>query len=167
MGEITIGKFTYICSAINRKGAANNIVIGKYCSIAEGVVFDSGFGHNTSNISTYPFHTMDSTVKSNVTHKGDIIIGNDVWIGDNVTIMSGVTIGDGAIIGTKSVVTRNIPPYAIACGLPARVVKYRFSKGHISDLLSIKWWDWEDSKVLSEAHLLADTDIRVFLEKHS
>lgn len=80
-------------------------------------------------------------------NKGDIIIGNDVWIGYEAVILSGVTIGDGAIIGARAVVTRDVPPYTIVGGVPAKAIKKRFSEDTISSLLSLQWWDWSQEKI--------------------
>ena len=89
--------------------------------------------------------------KSNITtawdNKGDIIIGNDVWIGYEAVILSGVTIGDGAIIGARAVVTRDIPPYTIAAGLPAKPIRRRFDVETIAQLEELRWWDWEEEKI--------------------
>lgn len=100
--------------------------IGKFCSIACG----AKFLFNSAN------HA-----------KGDIIIGNDVWIGYEAVILSGVTIGDGAIIGARAVVTRDVPPYTIVGGVPAKAIKKRFSEDTISSLLSLQWWDWSQEKI--------------------
>lgn len=94
-------------------------------------------------------------------------IGNDVWIGEGALILSGVTIGDGAVIGARSVVSKDIPPYAIAAGNPCRILKYRFPEEKISELLKIKWWNWETDKITSNANYLMNTDINVFINKFS
>ena len=98
--------------------------------------------------------------------KGDIVVGNDVWIGHGVTILSGVTIGDGAVIGACSVVSKNIPPYAIAYGNPIRVVRYRFSKEIIEKLLKIAWWDRGEQFVKDNADLLLDeNNVELFIKR--
>jgi virginiamycin A acetyltransferase len=91
--------------------------------------------------------------------KGDTIIGNDVWIGYESLIMPGVKIGDGAVIAAKSVVVKDIPPYVIAGGNPARPIKQRFSDAEIQLLLEIKWWDWEIEKITRNIHLIMESDI--------
>jgi serine acetyltransferase len=98
--------------------------------------------------------------------KGDIIIGNDVWIGAKSTIMSGVKIGDGAVIGSGSVVAKDVPPYAIVVGNPAKVIKYRFDEQQIENLLEIAWWNWPEHKIKEEAMLLWSKDINYFIDKH-
>jgi acetyltransferase-like isoleucine patch superfamily enzyme len=104
--------------------------------------------HRVDWISTYPFPAFTDKfpeakgIEQFVTTKGDVTIGNDVWIGQHVTILSGVTIGDGAVIGAHSVVGKSIPPYAIAVGNPARVIRYRFDEKTIEMLLKIQWWNW-------------------------
>ena len=93
-------------------------------------------------------------------NKGDIIIGNDVWIGYGAVILSGVTIGDGAIIGTNALVTKDVPPYTIAGGIPAKPLKKRFSEEKISALMKIKWWDWSEEEILKNLKFIksGDTD---------
>jgi hypothetical protein len=95
--------------------------------------------------------------------RGDIVIGSDVWIGLNVFIGSGVTIGDGAVIGAHAVVTRDVPPYAVAGGNPARVIRYRFSETQIEALLAIRWWDWSDEVVDRYLPLITSPDIDAFI----
>lgn len=153
MGNLKIGEYTY--GNVARRGEMNDVNIGKYCSIAKGVVVDCGFGHNITYASTYPFNSnFGIDVPHNVVCKGDINIGNDVWIGEDVMIMSGVTIGDGAIIGARSLVTKDVPPYSIFAGSPAKFLRYRFNPFQIEKLLEIKWWDWGHEKILNNAHLL-------------
>jgi serine acetyltransferase len=98
--------------------------------------------------------------------KGNITIGNDVWIGAKSTIMSGVKIGHGAVIGSGSVVAKDVPPYAIVVGNPAKVIKYRFDEQQIKDLQNIAWWNWDESKIKEESMILWSKDINYFIEKH-
>lgn len=133
--KITVGKGTYGVIDIKTYGGQNcNLRIGNYCSIADDTVFILGGEHSYNRISTYPFKAnfLEEPESQN---KGDIIIQDDVWIGYGSTILSGVNIGQGAIIGAKSVVAKDIPPYAIFVG--NKVVKYRFSENIIRKLLQI------------------------------
>lgn len=128
----------------SRKNAP--VQIGKYCAIAYGLRIRprnhyTGYANLQDKFqSRYQLPKLDSI-------KGPVIIGNNVWIGDNVLILSGVTVGDGAVLGAGSIVTRDIPPYSIAVGNPARVIKKRFSDKIIEQLLRIKWWDWPEDKI--------------------
>jgi acetyltransferase-like isoleucine patch superfamily enzyme len=99
------------------------------------------------------------------TTKGNVVIGNDVWIGFGAIILSGVTIGDGAAIGACSVVTRDVPPYAIAAGNPAQIIRYRFPEEIVATLLRIKWWDWPEDKVKENLHLICSDSMGVFIKK--
>lgn len=140
----------------------DKLIIGKFCMIASDVTFImNGANHLTDAISTYPFaifgngweNAMDGKTYPT---KGDTIIGNDVWIGHKVTIMPGVKIGDGAIIATRSVVTKDVAPYSIVGGNPAKELKKRFSEEEITQLLEIKWWDWEIDRITRNVqHLTA------------
>lgn len=168
MGEIKIGDHSY--DAPIRRGSMNNIIIGKYCSIAEGVIFDSGFNHNMDFVSTFPFNEKLKECKHLTGHplcKGDIVIGNDVWIGEDAMIMSGVTVGDGAVIAARAIVTKDVEPYAMVAGMPAKFKKFRFRKDQIASLLKIKWWSWPDEKVKENAHLLMNKDIDKFISSHN
>lgn len=98
--------------------------------------------------------------------KGDIIIGNDVWIGEGAVIMGGVNIGSGAVIATNAVVTKNVEPYSIVAGIPARVVKMRFDDVSIGKLLKIAWWDWSDEEITIAGRYLMSTDVSGFIEKY-
>lgn len=133
----------------------DKLVIGKFCSIACGArfLFNSA-NHTMDSLSTYPFplffeewESDRKDVAASWDNKGDIIIGNDVWIGYEAVILAGVTIGDGAVIGTRALVTKDILPYTIVGGVPARPIRKRFSEETISSLLEIKWWDWPKEKI--------------------
>jgi acetyltransferase-like isoleucine patch superfamily enzyme len=152
-----------------RRGTMNEIKIGKYCSIAEGLILDGGFSHNTSFISTYPFNHNWPGFENQNGHpvcKGDIIIGNDVWIGEGCMIMSGVTIGNGAIIAARSIVTKDVEAYSMVGGSPAKVLKMRFDDDQIRMLQEIKWWDWSEEKVKSNVKFIMSSDIDHFLSLH-
>lgn len=133
----------------------DKLKIGKFCSVACGAKFlFTSANHAMKSLSTYTFpiffEEWDLDVK-NITsawdNKGDIIIGNDVWIGYEAVILSGVKIGDGAVIGTRAVVTKDVPPYTIVGGVPARPIRKRFSDDIISELLRIQWWNWPADKI--------------------
>lgn len=139
-----IGRYTYHHN-LKVSGEAN-LFIGQFCSIAPEVRIFLGENHNTDCITTYPFgHVFLDVFKvENDNHpssRGDVVIGNDVWIGFRSTIMSGVTIGDGAVIAANSHVVKDVAPYEIVGGNPARHIRYRFDKETIARLLELKWWD--------------------------
>lgn len=133
----------------------DRLVIGKFCSIACGAKFlFTSANHTMRSLSTYTFpiffEEWGLDVK-NITdawdNKGDIVIGNDVWIGYEAVILSGVTIGDGAIIGSRAVVTKDVPPYTIVGGVPAKPIRKRFDEETIGQLLALRWWDWDKNKI--------------------
>ncbi len=133
----------------------DKLIIGRFCSIACGTrfLFNSA-NHTMTSLSTYTFPLFfeewgldRKEISSSWDNKGDIIIGNDVWIGYEAVILAGVTIGEGAIIGTRSVVTKDVPPYTVVGGVPAKPIKKRFSEEAISSLLEIKWWNWSKEKI--------------------
>ena len=146
----------------------DKLIIGKFCSIACGVrfLFNSA-NHTLSSLSTYTFPLFyeewdlkQQDVVNSWDNKGDIIIGNDVWIGYEAVILSGVTVGDGAIIGTRAVVTKDVPPYTIVGGVPAKPIKKRFSEDTIVSLLKIKWWDWPKEKITNNLSAIQSGDIK-------
>lgn len=133
----------------------DRLIIGRFCSIGCGAKFlFNSANHTVSSLSTYPFPLFFEEwelEKKNVTdswdNKGDIIIGNDVWIGYEAVIMAGVTIGDGAIIGTRAVVTKDVSPYTIVGGIPAKSIRKRYSEETIDLLTELKWWDWPEERI--------------------
>ncbi len=146
----------------------DKLIIGKFCSIACGArfLFNSA-NHSLSSLSNYPFpifYEEWGLKRENVTdawdNKGDIVIGNDVWIGYESVILAGVTIGDGAIIGTRAVVTKDVPPYTIVGGVPAKIIRKRYSDEVISELLHIKWWDWEKQKIAKHINAIQQGNIQ-------
>ena len=166
--NISVGEFTMYNDFVNdpMQFERNNVlyqypinhdklIIGKFCSIACGAkfIFNSA-NHTLSSVSTYPFPIFFEEWGLNIKdvaaawdNKGDIIIGNDVWIGYEAVIMAGVTVGDGAIIGTRAVVTKDVPPYTIVGGVPAKPIRKRFDNDTLDELLKIRWWDWPEEKI--------------------
>jgi virginiamycin A acetyltransferase len=149
----------------------DQLIIGKFCMIASGVTFImNGANHLSESISAYPFaifggdwaQAMDG---KSYPSKGDTRIGNDVWIGYNATIMPGVHVGDGAIIAANATVTKDVAPYAIVGGNPAREVKKRFSEADIQALLELQWWNWDIEKITQHVHLLTAGDVQELLRQ--
>jgi virginiamycin A acetyltransferase len=141
--------------------------IGKFCSIAENLQFIVRGAHMIDWITTYPFQAlwdMDVPLHDLPPHS-PITIGNDVWIAANVKIKQGVSIGDGAVLATECFVTKDVPPYAVVGGNPAKIIKYRFTEEQIKDLLEIKWWDWEDEEIKKIVPLLVSNNIDEFIKK--
>lgn len=147
----------------------DRLVIGKFCSLACGVrfLFNSA-NHALGSLSTYPFPIFwgeewgidKSEVASAWDNRGDIVVGSDVWIGYEAVVMAGVTIGDGAIVASRAVVTRDVPPYAIVGGVPARVIKYRFDPATVECLLGIRWWEWPAEKIRRALPLIRGGKVR-------
>ncbi|HEX8505411.1 MAG TPA: CatB-related O-acetyltransferase [Hymenobacter sp.] len=146
----------------------DRLVIGKFCMIASGVEFVmNGANHLSTAVSAYPFAVFGGDWAEAMTGKayptkGDTRVGNDVWIGYRATIMPGVTIGDGAIIGACAVVTRDVPPYTIMGGNPARVIRPRFDAPVTARLLALAWWNWPVEKITRHVALLTG-DVDAFL----
>jgi virginiamycin A acetyltransferase len=143
----------------------DKLIIGKFCMIASGVEFImNGANHMVNALSAYPFAIFgngwqEAMAGKEYPFKGSIEIGNDVWIGYKAVIMAGVKIGDGAIIGAYSVVTKDVEPYAIVGGNPAREIKKRFSEQVIKELLEIQWWNWDREKLTNNVQHLTGNDV--------
>ena len=150
-------------------GEGATLQIGAFCSIADDVLILLGGEHRIDWVTTYPFSYFwpaGKNIKGFPMSKGDVIIGNDVWIGTEAIILSGVNIGDGAVIGARAVVTKDVPPYAIVVGNPARVVQYRFDEATIQRLLEIKWWEWNDLRISKALHFLLSSKVDLFLNAY-
>ncbi|MFA5077646.1 MAG: CatB-related O-acetyltransferase [Candidatus Micrarchaeia archaeon] len=167
-GNVTVGRHTYGLFESTIISREQKIEIGKYCSFASGVKILSWGEHRVGLASNFP-------IKTRITHrhlgknldafsKGPVTIGNDVWIGTNAIILSDVRIGDGAVVGAGAVVTKDVPPYAIVGGVPANVIRFRFSREIIDRMERIRWWDWPDGEVEKNLDLFYGP-IERFVEK--
>lgn len=144
----------------------DKLFIGKFCSIACGAKFLMNCANHTlSSLSSYTFPLFGEEWEHGITpdqswdNRGDIVIGNDVWIGFDAVVMAGVTIGNGSIIGTRAVVTKDVPPYTIVGGTPAKSIRRRFSQDDIDFLQEIKWWDWSAEKISAAIPYIQSGDI--------
>jgi virginiamycin A acetyltransferase len=181
--NIIVGDYTYYDDFENVENFEKNVkylfdftgdklIIGKFCMIASGVSFImNGANHLTDSISTYPFAVFGNGWENamdgkSYPYKGDTIVGNDVWIGYNATIMAGVNIGDGAIIAANSTVTKDVDPYSIVGGNPAREIRKRFPDDVIRKLLDLRWWDWDADKITRNVQYLTDPNIEKLLNAH-
>lgn len=163
---ITIGEHSYGTPTVLKWDESTPIKVGRYCSIAGNVTILAGGNHRMDWVSTFPIQMKLKNQGDPPGHpytRGPITIGNDVWIGYGTCILSGVDIGDGACIAAWSVVTRDVPPYAVTGGNPAQIIKKRFGDQEIAELLKIRWWDWPDEKVMKYAYLLNSPDINEFI----
>ncbi|MGX5735352.1 CatB-related O-acetyltransferase [Bosea thiooxidans] len=143
----------------------DRLIIGKFVAIAQAAQFImNGANHPLGGFSTFPFQMFglgdpDALKRPGPNNRGDMVIGNDVWIGREAVIMPGVTIGDGAIIGTRAQVTKDVPPYAVVAGNPGRIVRMRFAPEIVSELLAIRWWDWDAEKIARNVAAIQGADI--------
>ena len=166
---MSVGRHTYGMSHVTITGNQKHrqLLVGSFCSLANCQVF-LGEGHHTEWVSTFPFGAFPSFPsvlgQDMVAEKGNVVIGNDVWIGSGATIMSGVKVGDGAVVAANSHVCRDVPPFAIVGGNPARCIRMRFSDDVIRRMLDLKWWDFPDEAVNRLAHLLCSPNIEEFLQ---
>jgi len=164
-----IGDFTYGRPHVITFTQKTKLKIGKFCSISANVKIFLGANHRTDWVSTYPFPSLEKEwpeakkIAGHPSSKGDVIIGNDVWIGEGAVIFSGVKIGDGAVIGGRSVVTKNVKPYTVIAGNPAKVIRKRFDDDTIEKLLTIQWWNWPVKKIKNNVHLICSDRVNEFI----
>ncbi len=145
---------------------ADKLIVGSFCSIGTGAAFimAGNQGHRNDWISTFPFFWMPEVpafegAQNGFLPAGDTVIGNDVWIGSEAIVMPGVTIGHGAVIGTRALVARDVEPYTIVGGNPARPIRKRFEERQIAMLLEMQWWDWPEDRLHGAMPLLTSGDV--------
>lgn len=175
--NIIVGDYTYYHDTKGADGfeernvlyheefVGDRLIIGKFCQIAMDAQFIMNASmHQMSGFSTYPFAIFNEnwakSYEADFPYLGDTVIGNDVWIGYKATIFPGVQIGDGAIIGSRVMVTKNVPPYTIVGGNPAKMIRHRFDETTIKELLEIQWWDWPIETILGHLPEITGADIK-------
>jgi acetyltransferase-like isoleucine patch superfamily enzyme len=165
-----IGEFTYGRPKVRFPELGRKLIIGRYCSIADKVEILLGGNHRVDWVTTYPFSALMDLwpsaprAKDYHTSRGDVAIGHDVWLGSGAIIMSGVTIGNGAVVAAHALVTKDVPPYAIVGGVPAKVIKFRHTEEQREELLRIRWWDWPREDIREAAPLLSSPEVDRFIE---
>ena len=164
-----IGDWTYGYLEVQEWSDGTTLKIGKFCSLAQGVTIVLGGEHRTDWVTTFPaspFFKSAKEIPDYSRSRGNVTIGSDVWIGRESMIMSGVNIGNGAVIGARSIVRKDVPPFAIVAGNPARVTGFRMEKDQIQALEKIAWWDWPLEKIEEAWPLLLASDVNAFIEKY-
>ncbi|KAA3599454.1 CatB-related O-acetyltransferase [Stenotrophomonas maltophilia] len=165
--RIQVGRFTYGNPNFRIWAEHESIIIGAFCSIADEVAIFGGGEHNAQWVTTFPLRIAlghpDAHADGHPATRGPTRIGNDVWIGHGATIMSGVTVGNGAIIGARAVVAKDVPPFAVVVGNPARIVRYRFTDAQIQALQQIQWWNWPLEKISEMTPLLCGGSVEQFI----
>lgn len=174
--NVIVGDYTYYDDFENPENFEKNIlyhfdfigdklIIGKFCAIASGVKFImNGGNHQLASFTTYPFaifgNGWEKAPHENSPFKGDTVIGNDVWICYEASIMPGVKVGDGAVIGAKAVVTKDVAPYTIVAGNPAKPIRKRFDDEVIKTLLELQWWNWDSKKISENISILCSSNLQ-------
>jgi acetyltransferase-like isoleucine patch superfamily enzyme len=168
-GQIAVGAYTYGRPKVRFPESGSRLVIGRYGSIADGVEILLGGNHRTDWATTYPFPAMTglwpeaAAIPGSDVSRGDVRIGHDVWLGSQAMILSGVAIGHGAVVAARAVVTRDVPPYAVVAGNPARLVRMRFAPEQIAALVASRWWRLPRERLVSLLPLLMSDRIELLL----
>ena len=167
-GTLVMGNMSYYApNVVKFKGDTGRVIIGNFASVAPDADFYVGGLHRVEWVSLYGLRAMlelPGAYEDGFTHgHGDIVVGSDTWVTNGCTVMSGVTIGDGAVVGTKAVVAKDVRPYAIVVGNPAREIGRRFSDEQVEALLRIRWWDWPTELVKERVDALSSPDIDAFI----
>jgi acetyltransferase-like isoleucine patch superfamily enzyme len=173
-GIVSVGKHSYgtphvnvDCDVAGRPIGTARLFIGPYCSIADDVVVFLGNNHRPDWVSTFPFRIRwnleGAYADGHPATRGDVRIGADVWVGEGATILSGVEIGPGAVIGATATVSKDVRPYAIVVGNPAREVRRRFDDTAVDRLLQVRWWDWSDEYVRQMVPVLCSSDVEALI----
>ncbi|HCF29313.1 MAG TPA: Vat family streptogramin A O-acetyltransferase [Cyanobacteria bacterium UBA11049] len=178
--NIIVGDYTYYDDFENPDNFEKNIlyhfdfigdklIIGKFCAIASGVKFImNGGNHQIASFTAYPFSIFgngwEKATHKTFPYKGDTVIGNDVWIGYEALIMPGVKVGDGAVIGAKAIVTKDVAPYTIVAGNPAKLIRKRFDDEVIQTLLELQWWNWDSKKISESIPILCSDNLQAIKE---
>lgn len=176
--NIVVGRYSYYSGYYHGHGfddcaryllpdeGADRLIVGSFCSIGSGAAFimAGNQGHRHDWISSFPFYFMSEVpafagAGNGYRPAGDTVIGNDVWIGSEAVIMPGVRVGDGAVIGTRALVTRDVEPYAIVGGNPARPIRKRFDDRQIALLLEMAWWEWDEAALAGAMPLITSGDV--------
>ena len=161
--RVTVGRFTYGSPRLKVWAAQDRISIGAFCSIADEVVIFGGGEHNTGWATTFPLRiALGDPLAGCDGHpatKGETVVGNDVWIGHGAILLSGVTVGDGAVVGAGAVVARDVEPYQVVAGNPARVLRARFDDAQVQRLCALRWWDWPIERIREHAGLLCSDQL--------
>ena len=170
-GLLSIGRHTYGMPTIHSyRGSEGHITIGSFCSIAPDVQIVNGGIHPKSWVSLFPFRIMwnlEGAYQDGMPEtRGDIVVGSDVWLGTGAMLLPGVTIGHGAIVAARPVVTRDVEPFAIVAGCPAKGMSYRFPREVIRRLLGIAWWDWNDAQIREAVPWLSSANVDLFLQRY-
>jgi len=171
-GVAIIGDHSYGAPILRYWPQGYKFHCGKYCSIADRVQVFMGGYHRPDWVSMYPFPAFPqwgpevARIRGFAVGRGDVVVENDVWIGSHATLMSGVKVGNGAVIGAHAVVSKDVPPFAVVVGNPARIVKYRFDDLSVRELLAIAWWDWPEEKIQQHIPQLLSGDVQGFIETH-
>lgn len=165
--QYEVGVGTYGVPMVHDWQEGTSLKIGSYTSIAMNVEIFLGGHHRTEWVSTYPFPALipeAAKIEGYAVSRGDVLVGSDVWLCSNAVILSGVTVGHGAVVAAGAVVSRDVAPYSIVAGNPARHVRWRFSPEVCAALLEVAWWDWPEQEVRSISPLLCSDQLDSFLQ---